>query len=421
MNTARKVGVILWIVVALVLIGAMIAGIIVGPQFLTNRIVFYSGSGLNDENTEVVGEYSVATKDVEKVDLYWESGLIRIGKHSGDDIKLIERALKNSKEYNKMTYDVEDGVLNIDGNMESKWCFFSFGPNPEQKIIDLKLPQDKPELLKDMIINAQSADIVADSVSVENLKADLSSGNVKVEKSKMNNCDISVTSGDITVDEVEAYSGKEIVLIKTKSTSGNVKVYGCEAKTVDIESTSGNSTCDKVTAVDSIQVRSTSGNMDISNCNTKNLGLSVTSGNINTTSVIANQATANVSSGDIELNIDAEKIDCYATSGDIIVNGNIYNADMKASSGNIIVNSYVDLKEANFSIVSGDMSLFVPLKDKNGFTATYDTVSGDFDSDLEFTSSTKDESKYVYGNGKYSYSFKSTSGDLKINSNDIMN
>lgn len=420
MNTARKVGVILWIVVALVLVGAMVAGIVIGPQFLTNRVVFYSGSGLNDENTEILGEYSVATKDVEKVDLNWKSGLIRIGTHSGDDIKLIERVLKNSKEYNKMTYEVEAGVLNIDGNMESKWSFFNFGPNTEQKIIDLKLPQDKPELLKDMIINAESADINADSLSVENLQAELSSGNVKVEKSKINSCNISVTSGNITVDEVEAYSGKEILLIKTKSTSGDVKVYGCEAKTVDVESTSGNSTCKKVTAVDSIQVRSTSGNIDVSDCNTENLGLSVTSGNINTKSVVANQAKANLSSGDIELNIDAEKIECHATSGNIIVNGNIYNADMKASSGSILVNSYVDLKEANFSIVSGDMSLFMPLKDKNGFTANYDTVSGELDSDLEFTSSTKNDSKYVYGNGKYSYSFKSTSGDLKINSNDIM-
>lgn len=420
MNTARRVGILLWIVIALVLVGAMITGIIIGPQFLTNRLVFYSGSGLNDENTEIVGEYSVATDDIEKVDLYWESGLIRIDTHSGDDIKLIERALKNSKEYDKMTYEVEDGVLNIDGNMESKWRFFSFGPSPEQKIIDLKLPQDKPELLKEMLINAQSADIVADNFSIENLKAELSSGNVKVEKSKMNSCDISVTSGNITVDEVEAYSGKEIVLIKTKSTSGNVKVYGCEAKTVDVESTSGNSTCDKVTAVDSIQVRSTSGNIDLSDCKTKDLGLSVTSGNINTKSVVADQAKANLSSGDIELNIDAEKIDCYATSGDIIVNGNIYNADMKASSGSIIVNSYADLKTANFSIVSGDMSLFMPLKDKNGFTATYDTVSGDFDSDLEFKTSTKNDKEYVYGNGKYNYSFKSTSGNLTIGSNDIM-
>lgn len=420
MNTARRVGILLWIVIALVLVGAMITGIIIGPQFLTNRLVFYSGSGLNDENTEIVGEYSVATDDIEKVDLYWESGLIRIDTHSGDDIKLIERALKNSKEYDKMTYEVEDGVLNIDGNMESKWRFFSFGPSPEQKIIDLKLPQDKPELLKEMLINAQSADIVADNFGIENLKAELSSGNVKVEKSKMNSCDISVTSGNITVDEVEAYSGKEIVLIKTKSTSGNVKVYGCDAKTVDVESTSGNSTCDKVTAVDSIQVRSTSGNIDLSDCKTKDLGLSVTSGNINTKSVVADQAKANLSSGDIELNIDAEKIDCYATSGDIIVNGNIYNADMKASSGSIIVNSYADLKTANFSIVSGDMSLFMPLKDKNGFTATYDTVSGDFDSDLEFKTSTKNDKEYVYGNGKYNYSFKSTSGNLTIGSNDIM-
>lgn len=420
MNTARKVGVILWIVVALVLIGAMIAGIIVGPQFLTNRLVFYSGSGLNDENTEIVGEYSVATKDVEKVDLNWESGLIRIGIHSGDDIKLIERILKNSKEYNKMTYNVEAGVLNIDGNMESKWSFFSLGLNSEQKIIDLKLPQDKPELLKDMIINAQSADIKVDGVSVENLQADLSSGNVDVEKSKMNSCNISVTSGNINVNEIEAYSGKEIVLIKTKSTSGNVKVYACEAKTVDVESTSGNSSCNKVTAVDSIKVNGTSGNIDISNCDTKNLDLSVTSGNINATSVIADKATANVSSGDIELTIDAEKIDCSSASGDITVNGDVYNADMQSTSGNIVVNSNVDLKEANFSIVSGDMCLYMPIKDKDGFTANYDTVSGDFNSDLEFTSSSKNNSRYVYGNGKYTYSFKSVSGDLKIGSNDIM-
>lgn len=420
MNTARRVGILLWIVVALVLVCVMIGGIIMGSQFFKNKFKFNGNLVLNDENTKVVGEYSVSTEDIEKVDLNWESGLIRIGTHDGDDIKLIERAVKDLEKYDKMTYEVEDGVLNIDSSIEKKWNLFSFIFNSEQKIIDLKLPKDKPELLKDIIINSESADIVADGFSVENFKAGLSSGNVDVEKSKMNSCNISVTSGDVNLNEIEAYSEKEIILIKAKSTSGNVKVYGCDAKIIDIESTSGNSTCEKITAVDSIKFKGTSGNVKLSDCDTKKLGISLTSGDINTASIIATQVIAKTTSGNMELNIDSEKINCSATSGNVTVNGNIYNTDMKTTSGNIVVNSYVDLKSANFSITSGDMSLFIPLKDEKGFTINYRTVSGDFDSDLGFKISKKNDNKYVYGNGEYKYSFKSTSGNLTIGSNDIM-
>lgn len=414
MNSIRKVGIVVWSLVALLLVGLLIAGIATGPQILTNRLVFYSGSALNDENTTVLENYSVDTKNVEEIKLNWKSGLIRISTHSGDDIKLTERVPNNSNNPDKMTYDIKAGKLTIESNAGVEWYFLGFGP--VQKIIDVEIPEDKPELLKSIIINSESADVTVEGINIENLEAELSSGDVKIDSSKIDNCKVFATSGEIVIDQLEAYSKKENNTILAESTSGDVKLYNCTAKTVNVASTSGGSTCDNLTATNSAMVSSTSGDVKISNCETSDLELSSSSGNVTAEFTTADSITASSNSGDINLNADAEKIDCSSSSGEVTTDGKIYGANISSMSGNIAVTSSVLLTEADFSTSSGDMRLYIPDDKKNGFTATYDTSAGDLYSNLEINSN-KDDSKFTYGNGKYTYSFKSSSGDLTVDSN----
>lgn len=413
MKAARKVGIILWSVAALLLVGVLITGITVGPQFLTNRFVFYSGYGLDDENTKIAGEYSVNTADIREIKLNWRSGLIRISTYSGDNIKLTERVPNNSKEYDKMTYDVQSGELDVESNAGVEWYFFNFGP--VQKILDLEIPQDKPELLESIIIDSESADVLVKNISIGNLQAELSSGDVNIDSSKINNvCKISSTSGDITLDKIYAYNGKEFSQLQAESTSGNVKLYNCKAKTVNIASTSGDSTCDNLTASRSAQLSSTSGDVEISNCNTSDLSLSSSSGNVTVDLTTADLITATSTSGDVKLNADAKMIDCSSSSGDINADGKIYSADMNSTSGDINITSSVILTEVKGSTSSGDIRVYIPADKKHGFKTTYNTSSGEFHSDLEMTYSNKNDTQYTYGNGEYTYWFESSSGDLTI-------
>ena len=414
MKTARKVGVIVWSLVALLLVGLLIVGITTGPQFLTNRLVFYSGSALNDENTMVLENYSIDTKDVEEIDLNWKSGFIRISTHSGDDIKLTERVPNNSNNPDKMTYDIKSGKLTIESNAGVEWYFLGFGP--VQKILDVEIPEDKPELLKSIIINSESADVTVEGLSIESLQAELSSGDVKIDSSKIDSCKVFTTSGEIAIDQLDAYSKKGNNTIQAESTSGDVKLYNCNAKTVDVASTSGDSTCDTLTATNSAIVSSTSGEVKISDCKTSDLQLSSSSGNVTAETTTADTISASSSSGDVNLNADAEKIDCSSSSGEIIVDGEIYGAVIGSTSGDVAVTSSVVLTEADFYTTSGDMRLYIPEDKNNGFTATYYTSAGDFYSDLEMTSNINGD-KYTYGNGKYTYSFESSSGDLTVDGN----
>lgn len=376
MKTVSKVGIIVWSVVALLLVGVMIAGICLGPEFVTNRLVFYSGSALNNENTKVLSEYSVATKDVEEINLDWESGLIRINTYSGDDIKLTERVPQNSTNSDKMTYNVESGKLEVKSNSKIKWHFLSFGH--EQKVLDVEIPENNPELLTSFIIKATSADISVNGLEVETFNIDVTSGDITIDEVKADNCYISATSGNITINNIETYKDKNNTL-QVDCTSGNIKLYDSTVKDIQLDTTSGNATCDNVTASGSVQISCSSGNIETSNINATDLDLST-------------------------------------TSGEISVDGEIYGADISATSGDITVKSTVLLKEANFSTTSGNINLYIPDDEDKGFTATYDANSGDFDSELEIMSSNKD-SKLTYGNGEYSYSFKSSSGDLTINRN----
>lgn len=414
MKTARKVGIVIWALVAVLLVGLMITGIAVGPQFLTNRLVFYSGSGLNDENTEIAGEYSVDIEDIKEINLNWKSGLIRISTYNGNDIKLTERVPNNSKEYDKMTYKVKSGKLSVDSNAGVEWYFLSFGP--VQKILHIEIPEDKPELLESIIIDSESADVAVEGLNIENLQAELTSGDVKIDSSKIDNCNVKSTSGEITMDQLEAYSKKGNNTIQAECTSGDVKLYKCTAKTANLSSTSGDSTCDNLTATNSVVVSSTSGDVKISDCETSDLKLSSSSGEVLAEFTTADSITASSTSGNVSLNADAKKINCSSSSGDVTADGKIYGADMNSTSGNIVVTSSVVLTEVDFSTSSGDMRLYIPSDDKNGFTATYDTSAGDFYSDLEINSN-RDDSEFTYGNGKYTYTFESSSGDLTIDSN----
>lgn len=376
MKTVSKVGIVVWSIVALLLVGVMIAGICVGPEFITSRLVYFGGSALTDENTEILGEYSVDINDVEEINLDWKSGLIRINTYSGDDIKLTERVPQNSTNISKMTYEVESGELAIKCNIQKKWQFLGYGY--EQKVIDIEIPEKKSELIESVIIMSKSADIYVNDLELENLNMDLTSGDVNVDKLKANSCYIKTTSGNVIINNMEAFKSKNNT-INAECTSGNIKVYDCTAKDINLTTTSGNIDCNNVTASGSAQMACTSGNIKTSN-------------------------------------INAEGLDLSATSGNITVDGEVYKVDIASSSGNIKVSSTVMPEKLGLTTGSGNIKLSIPEDEKNGFTATCDLGSGDFDSNLDVMLNQKND-KLTYGNGEYSYSFESGSGNLTINGN----
>ena len=117
-------------------------------------------------------------------------------------------------------------------------------------------------------------------------------------------------------------------------------------------------------------------------------------------------------SGSVEARLyGARSIDADSVSGDVDITApeGPKNAEIETTSGRVQLNLKKSADDCEISTVSGKVTLFLPKK--GNFTISYDTTSGDFDSDIEMT---QKGSKYVVGKGSDRFDIDTTSGDLRI-------
>lgn len=108
-------------------------------------------------------------------------------------------------------------------------------------------------------------------------------------------------------------------------------------------------------------------------------------------------------------NCTVGEIDIDTASGDVEFSGSLEALDFDAASANFrgkLENTPSSLK---MDTMSGDLDITLP--EDCGFTATMDTMSGDFSSDFQTTIS---NGKYSYGNGSCRISVNAMSGDVTI-------
>lgn len=117
-------------------------------------------------------------------------------------------------------------------------------------------------------------------------------------------------------------------------------------------------------------------------------------------------------SGSVEAKLyGVRSIDADSVSGDldIIAPDGPKGADIETISGSVRMNLKKSIDDCEISTVSGKVTLLLPKK--GNFTISYDTTSGDFDSDIEMI---QKGSKYVAGKGSDRFTVDTTSGDLRI-------
>lgn len=108
--------------------------------------------------------------------------------------------------------------------------------------------------------------------------------------------------------------------------------------------------------------------------------------------------------------ITCDSLVAETVSGKINVeDGSIKNIDCENVSGNITFELDSQLVSVDFDTVSGNMKLIIP--STTTFTATFSSVSGDFNTEFECT---KAGNVYTCGAGEVSISGGTTSGDLTI-------
>lgn len=412
MKQGNIVGVVLLSILALMLIGIMVLGIIFKPNFTFSFGLFSFTTGITEENSKVIGEYSVPIKNIEEIQIKWKAGLVKLSTHSdSDEIKFTEKARKDADENKKLNYTTTDNKLVISTDSNISWRFLNF--SQEEKILDISIPADKSDVLKSIVINSASADTSAKNITINNLKTETASGDISIIDCTMNSCSLSSMSGDIDVNNASPIDGKTINSISLSSTSGEILVSDCTVKTLEATSTSGDINIKSVTANDRLSSTTTSGYIENTNCKANVIEMNSTSGNIESDKSSSENMNIGTVSGDITCRGNHSKLNCGTTSGEIEANGEYTEIDINSISGDIDITTDVMPISVKYSTTSGNSELNIPLNSKNGFKASYSTTSGDFYSNLPITTT---ENTRVYGNGKYSYTFSSVSGDLNINS-----
>lgn len=159
-----------------------------------------------------------------------------------------------------------------------------------------------------------------------------------------------------------------------------------------------------------LKIKTVSANQRINDIVAENSEFKSVSGSVNVRMAkVADKIDAESVSGKLEINADIKSLKTKSVSGSTIFKGKVGEIESNNVSGSI----EMDLDNCPYRIdmgaVSGKLTVFIP--DNEGFTATYSSVSGDFNCNFAAENSKK---KAVYGDGSADFKFSTVSGSINL-------
>ena len=224
------------------------------------------------------------------------------------------------------------------------------------------------------------------SDSIRNLEIDWISGNVEISYGKEYEIILEETSEDEITDELT---------MRWLVEDGTLHIKFCKAGKINVNN------CDKTLKVTLPK-----------NIKLEEAEFETVSADITALELHVKDVNFETVSGSVEARLyGARSIDADSVSGDvdIIAPDGPKDADIETTSGSVRMNLKKSIDDCEIGTVSGKVTLLLPKK--GNFTISYDTTSGDFDSDIEMA---QKGSKYVAGKGSDRFDIDTTSGDLRI-------
>lgn len=243
MKTLRLV---IWGVIAAVLICVLVLGLtghinILG-FFSINGSTWYPNSELYS-----VGGGSASVSEVSAVELNWTAGDVTIRPYGGEDIKFSETSSYDINRDEEMRYLIKNGKLTI------QYCAPGIR-NAPNKSLTVYVPEDyAPD---EIIIDAVSASIDAESISADKIILEAVSGSITASGIKSGAISLETVSGSI--DASDCIADK----LTTESVSGSTGVEG-EFIAINSESVSGSITVSPGKAVLEVSAETVSGGVRV--------------------------------------------------------------------------------------------------------------------------------------------------------------
>ena len=224
------------------------------------------------------------------------------------------------------------------------------------------------------------------SDSIRNLEIDWISGNAEISYGKEDEIILEETSEDEITDELTMRWLVEDGTLHIKfCKAGKINVNNCD-KTLKV-------TLPKNIKLEEAEFETVSADITALELHVKDVNFETVSGSVEARLYGAGSIDADSVSGDV----------------DIIAPDGPKDADIETTSGSVRMNLKKSIDDCEIGTVSGKVTLLLPKK--GNFTISYDTTSGDFDSDIEMA---QKGSKYVSGKGNDRFTVDTTSGDLRI-------
>ncbi|WP_099204000.1 DUF4097 family beta strand repeat-containing protein [Scatolibacter rhodanostii] len=162
---------------------------------------------------------------------------------------------------------------------------------------------------------------------------------------------------------------------------------------------------------DKLKAETVSGNLNIHQIESNRIMLSSVSGEVHAEGLRAEEVELSATSGKISAeDISVTHLNAEGVSSLVHLQGKIKNINASTISGEIRIESELCPEESDLETVSGAISLAIPKN--SAFTASYESVSGRFNSD--FSGRYEEESQFIVGGGSASFAFSTISGNIKL-------
>lgn len=199
------------------------------------------------------------------------------------------------------------------------------------------------------------------------------------------------------VVRIPAKLAGSIERLKVNSVSGAIHALGLSGERFDLSSVSGTVYAQGLHG-ENIELHTVSGNVKAQGISAEKLQVHAVSGTVVTEGISAEVAKLGTVSGVLNAHANAERFKVNTTSG-------------RAS---LTVDQCPET--AKFSSVSGELAFYIP--DNTGFTAEYNSTSGEFHSDfpvaIQQDGKRKRSGRAVYGDGGITIKMNTTSGGMSV-------
>lgn len=251
----------------------------------------------------------------------------------------------------KIRVECEGGYLTVKTEDTRKWYDFigiSFGKPSlriyltETELVSLTAASDTGHINVPESFSFTGASAATDtgaivfraSVSGE-LALASDTGSISVSKQKLEKLDCETSTGNITIESVEAVNS-----VRAKASTGRVELHGIKCNDIDVETSTGNIVLKNIVAENEVNVEASTGRVTLTSCVSSSLKVETSTGNVDLNASDAESIEIETDTGKVEGSLLTPKIfDTESDTGKVRVPQSAAGGicKIRTNTGNIII------------------------------------------------------------------------------------